>query len=174
MNFTARFRHHSNSQFNPATGANMNHIQNHLRPTGAFVGAAWASLAIGMAAYLIGLWNGPMQLNEKGFYFGTLMLGLFAAISLQKTVRDKLEGIPVTNVYTGVCWTGLVISLLMLFIGLFNATFELSVKGFYGITFMFSLFAVVTVQKNVRDLQVFRNMEPAPAAEGESRVGEAL
>jgi uncharacterized membrane protein YiaA len=151
----------------------MNNIQNHLRPTGAFVGAAWASLAIGMAAYLIGLWNGPMQLNEKGFYFGTLMLGLFAAISLQKTVRDKLEGIPVTNVYTGVCWTGLVIALLMLAIGLFNATFELSVKGFYGMAFLFSLFAVVTVQKNVRDLQVFRNTDPAPVAEGESRVSEA-
>lgn len=149
----------------------MNTNQAQLRPTGAFVGAAWASLAIGIGAYLIGLWNGPMQLNEKGFYFGTLMLGLFAAISLQKTVRDRLEGIPVTNVYTGVCWTGLIIALLMLTVGLFNATFDLSVKGFYGMSYLLALFAVVTVQKNVRDLQVFRDAEPA--LESESRIDEA-
>lgn len=148
--------------------------QTHLRPTGAFIGAAWASLIIGMGAYFVGLWNGPMPLNEKGYYFGALMLGLFAAISLQKTVRDRLEGIPVTNVYTGVCWSGLVIALLMLTVGLFNATFDLSVKGFYGMAYLLSMFAVVTVQKNVRDLQVFRSIEPTPVLESESRVEESL
>jgi uncharacterized membrane protein YiaA len=161
------------SEINTAQGANMNTNHTHLRPTGAFVGAAWASLAIGMGAYLIGLWNGPMQLNEKGFYFGTLMLGLFAAISLQKTVRDRLEGIPVTNVYTGVCWAGLVIALLMLTVGLFNAAFDLSVKGFYGMSYLLSVFAVVTVQKNVRDLQAFRGTAAAPVLEAEPRIDEA-
>ncbi|MBU9199966.1 hypothetical protein KTD31_00935 [Burkholderia multivorans] len=151
----------------------MNNNQISLRPTGAFVGASWASLVIGMGAYLIGLWNGPMPLNEKGFYLATLLLGLFAAISLQKTVRDRLEGIPVTNVYTGVCWSGLVIALLMLTIGLFNATVDLSVKGFYGISYLLSLYAVVTVQKNVRDLSVFRGTEPEKtAAEAEGRSGD--
>jgi uncharacterized membrane protein YiaA len=36
------------------------------RPTAAFVGASWGALIIGMAAYLIGLWNAQIQLNEKG------------------------------------------------------------------------------------------------------------
>ena len=36
-----------------------------------------------------------MELNEKGNYFAVLIFGLYAAISLQKAVRDKEEGIPV-------------------------------------------------------------------------------
>ena len=40
-----------------------------------------------------------MQLNEKGYYFAVLVLGLFAAASYQKTVRDKYEAIPTTALY---------------------------------------------------------------------------
>jgi len=43
-----------------------------------------------------------------------------------------------------------VISLLT--IGLWNATLQPSEKGFYAMSFVLSLFAVVAVQKNVRDL----------------------
>jgi uncharacterized membrane protein YiaA len=58
------------------------------RPTAAFVGASWGALLIGGSAYLIGLWNAQMQLNEKGYYLTLLLFGLFGAVSLQKTVRD--------------------------------------------------------------------------------------
>jgi len=43
-------------------------MNTHYRPTAAFVGASWGALIIGMAAYLIGLWNAQIQLNEKGYY----------------------------------------------------------------------------------------------------------
>lgn len=121
-------------------------------PSGAFIGASWASLAIGVGAYLIGLWNSDMILTEKGFYFAVLLLGLFAAVSLQKTVRDRAENIPVTGIYLGICWVGLASALLLLTVGLFNSASELSVKGFFTMAYILSLFAVVTVQKNVRDL----------------------
>lgn len=143
----------------------------YLRPSGAFVGASWASLGIGVIAYLVGLWNGPMLLNEKGFYFAVLVLGLFAAISLQKTVRDKMEGIPVTGMYVGVCWAGLGTALLLMAVGLFNATFAPSIKGFYAMAYLLSLFAVVTVQKNVRDTSLFPE-QPAPSKDLESRGGD--
>ncbi len=132
-----------------------------LQPTGAFVGAAWVALLVGSLAYLIGLWNAPsMQLNEKGYYFAVLVLGLFAAISLQKTVRDKAEGIPVTTIYTGACWAALGIAVLLLVVGLFNATVALSEKGFFGMSFTLALFSVIAVQKNVRDLALFPVTEP--------------
>ena len=54
------------------------------RPTGAFVGASWAAMLVGALVYLVGLWNGSMELNEKGYYFTILMYGLFSAVSLQK------------------------------------------------------------------------------------------
>jgi hypothetical protein len=36
-------------------------------------------------------------------------------------------------------------------IGLWNATLTLSEKGFYGMSFLMSLFAAIAVQKNIRD-----------------------
>jgi uncharacterized membrane protein YiaA len=122
------------------------------RPTAAFIGASWGALLIGAAAYLIGLWNAHMQLNEKGYYLTLLLYGLFAAVSLQKTVRDRSEGVAVTNLYVGLCWISLIASVLLLTVGLWNAGLERSEKGFYAMSFVLSLFAVVAVQKNVRDL----------------------
>jgi len=136
-------------------------MQTTYRPTAAFVGASWAALLIGMAAYLIGLWNAQMQLNEKGYYLTLLLYGLFSAISLQKTVRDRSEGVPVTGMYSSLCWFSLVAAILLLTIGLWNATLELSEKGFYAMSFALALFAVIAVQKNVRDLQA-----AGPAPEG--------
>ena len=122
------------------------------RPTAAFVGASWGALLIGACAYLIGLWNADMQLNEKGYYLTLLLYGLFAAVSLQKTVRDRSEGLRVTNMYVGLCWVSLLAAILLLTVGLWNATLAPSEKGFYAMSFVLSLFAVVAVQKNVRDL----------------------
>ncbi|HVK56843.1 MAG TPA: inner membrane protein YiaA [Burkholderiales bacterium] len=122
------------------------------RPTGAFIGASWAALFIGSITYLVGLWNASMELNEKGYYFTILMYGLFSAVSLQKSVRDRLEGIPVTGIYFGLCWVSLGTSILLLTIGLWNATLESSEKGFYAMSFLLSLFAAVAVQKNIRDV----------------------
>ena len=132
------------------------------RPTGAFVGASWGALLIGACAYLIGLWNATIQLNEKGYYLTLLLYGLFAAVSLQKTVRDRSEGIAVSNLYSGLCWTSLLASLLLLTVGLWNATLGLSEKGFYAMSYLLSLFAVVAVQKNVRDLGALPEASPKP------------
>lgn len=122
------------------------------RPSGAFVGASWAALLIGAVTYLIGLWNASMALNEKGYYFTILMYGLFAAVSLQKSVRDRIEGARVSGMYFGLCWISVLLAVLLLAVGLWNAGLAPSEKGFYGMSFTLSLFAAVAVQKNVRDL----------------------
>ena len=123
-----------------------------LRPTPAFIGASWTALLAGTAVYLVGLWNATMPLNEKGYYFTILMYGLFSAVSLQKSVRDRLEGVSVTNIYFGLCWLSLGLSLLLLLVGLWNASLAASEKGFYAMSYLLSLFAAVAIQKNVRDL----------------------
>ncbi|QDH68826.1 inner membrane protein YiaA [Marilutibacter alkalisoli] len=121
------------------------------KPSAAFIGASWAALLLGMGAYLAGLWNADMALNERGYYFTLLLYGLFAAISLQKSVRDRLEGLPVTALYYGLAWFAVISALLLLFIGLWNAELALSEKGFYGMAYALSLFAAIAVQKNTRD-----------------------
>lgn len=131
------------------------------RPTGAFIGASWAALFVGALTYLAGLWNANMALNEKGYYFTLLMYGLFSAVSLQKSVRDRLEGIPVTGIYFGLCWFSLGLSVLLLAVGLWNATLAASEKGFYAMGFLLALFAAVAVQKNVRDVALFQAQSPA-------------
>ena len=124
-----------------------------LKPTNAFVGASWGALLTGGVAYCIGLFNAEMQLNEKGYYFTILLFGLFSVISVQKSVRDRMEGIPVTDMYYGISWFTTVASIALLVVGLWNADLLLSEKGFFGMSFALSLFAAIAVQKNTRDLK---------------------
>jgi uncharacterized membrane protein YiaA len=104
---------------------------------------------------MTGLWNSNFLLNEKGYYLAVLLFALFSAVSLQKSVRDRIDGIPVTGIYYGICWFSMIAALSMLTIGLFNATMLLSEKGFYAMSFILTLFAAVTVQKNIRDMAHF-------------------
>ncbi|ATO20305.1 hypothetical protein BS636_11820 [Acinetobacter sp. LoGeW2-3] len=126
------------------------------KPTPAFVAASWVALLIGAAAYGIGLFNANMPLNEKGYYLVIILYGLFAAVSLQKVVRDRLEGLKVTAIYYGLCWASIGICIALLSIGLFNAELLLSEKGFYIMAFLLSLFGAVAVQKNIRDMEYLR------------------
>ena len=123
------------------------------QPSAAFIAASWTAFFIGTIAFITGLWNAGMQLNEKGYYFTVLMFGLFSAISVQKAVRDQLEGIPVTNLYYGIAWFTTLLSIVLLTIGLWNAELEKSEKGFYAMSFVLSLFAAIAVQKNTRDIK---------------------
>jgi uncharacterized membrane protein YiaA len=120
-------------------------------PSNAFIAASWIALLAGMTAYLIGLWNAEMLLNEKGYYFTVLMYGLFSAVSLQKVVRDQMESIPVTSIYYGLAWFSTILAILLLIVGLWNASLTLSEKGFYAMSFTLSMFAAIAVQKNTRD-----------------------
>lgn len=124
------------------------------KPSNAFIGASWACLLAGITSYCAGLWNAGMQLNEKGYYFTVLMFGLYAAVSLQKAVRDQMEGIKVTGIYYGISWFSVILSLLLLVVGLWNATLARSEKGFYGMAYTLALFAAIAVQKNIRDMQL--------------------
>ncbi|MGR7812329.1 inner membrane protein YiaA [Lacinutrix undariae] len=129
------------------------------KPTGAFIGASWAALCIGISAFCIGLWNAEMLLNEKGYYFTILLFGLFSVISVQKAVRDRLENIPVTDMYYGISWFTTIASITLLVIGLWNADLLLSEKGFYGMSFLLSMFSAIAVQKNTRDVQYISRTE---------------
>ncbi|PVW14337.1 inner membrane protein YiaA [Marixanthomonas spongiae] len=129
------------------------------KPTSAFISAAWTALFIGMISYCVGLWNADMWLNEKGYYFTILLFGLFSVVSVQKSVRDKQEGIPVTEIYYGISWFTTIASILLLIIGLWNADMELSEKGFYGMSFVLALFSAVAVQKNTRDIKFLDRKE---------------
>lgn len=131
-----------------------------LQPSSAFIAASWCALFIGAIAFIIGLWNADMQLNEKGYYFTVLMFGLFAAISVQKAVRDQLEGIPVSNLYYGLAWFATLLSIVLLTVGLWNADLQKSEKGFYAMSFLLSMFAAIAVQKNTRDLKASKQTEP--------------
>lgn len=131
------------------------------RPTAAFVGASWVALVIALLAYGVGLWNAELDPAEKGFLGTLLLLGLFSAIAVQKSVRDRAEGVPVTGIFLGLAWAMVLTSLVLVSIALGNAPMELSEKGFFGLSFTMALFSVVAVQKNVRDLAA---AGPAPTA----------
>jgi uncharacterized membrane protein YiaA len=121
------------------------------KPSAAFIGASWFALLCGGLTFCIGLWNSGMRLETKGFLFTVLMYGLFSAVSVQKSVRDRLEGVPVTNIYYGLSWFSILLCLVLMTTGLWFAPLTLAEKGFYLMAYVLSLFAAITVQKNVRD-----------------------
>jgi uncharacterized membrane protein YiaA len=126
-----------------------------LKPSNAFIAASWIALIVGMSGYLIGLWRSEMWLSEKGYYFIGLMFGLFAVVSVQKSVRDRLEDIPVTDIYYGLSWFSTILTLVLLVIGLWNAELLLSEKGFYAFSYLLAIFGAITVQKNTRDSLIY-------------------
>ncbi len=123
------------------------------KPSNAFIAASWLAVGAGMTGFLTGLWRADMLLNEKGYYFTVLMYGLFAVISVQKSVRDRLEGVPVTDIYYGLSWFSTILAILLLIIGLWNADLLPSEKGFYAFSFLLAIFGAIAVQKNTRDSQ---------------------
>jgi uncharacterized membrane protein YiaA len=129
------------------------------KTSNAFIAASWVALGAGMVGYIVGLARAEMLLNEKGYYFTVLMFGLFAVVSLQKSVRDRLEKLPVTDMYYGICWFGTLLSTVLLTVGLWNATILPSEKGFYAFAFLLALFGAISVQKNTRDNMSFNKSE---------------
>lgn len=96
----------------------------------AFVGASW--LALGGYGRQLQRWSLECRYaaqREKGYYFTVLMYALFSAISIQKVVRDRIDNIPVTDIYYGISWFSAILSILLLVIGLWNASLSLSEKG---------------------------------------------
>lgn len=133
-------------------------------PTKSYSIASIAALIIGTGAYLIGLYNADMALNEKGYYLAIILYGLFSMVSLQKTIRDKLEGIATSKIYYTLAWVSSGFAIALLTIGLINADLLLSEKGFFAMAYVLSLFAAVSVQKNVRDRQALSE-ETSPSIE---------
>jgi uncharacterized membrane protein YiaA len=127
------------------------------KTSNAFIAASWVALGAGTVGFIVGLARAEMLLNEKGYYFTVLMFGLFAVVSLQKSVRDRLESLPVTDIYYGICWFGTILSIVLLTVGLWNATILPSEKGFYAFAFLLALFGAISVQKNTRDNMSFSN-----------------
>lgn len=131
---------------------------NYQRPTQAFAWASWAALTVGIAAYLVGLWNAAIDLSDRGYHLTLVFYGLFSVISLQKSVRDRHEGIPVTDLYFGLSWVSTLVAIILLVVGLWNAELWLSEKGFYAMAYALSLFGAVAVQKNTRDIAAAKKM----------------
>lgn len=121
------------------------------KPTQAFVVASWTVLLAGISAYLLGLLNAEMDMTERGYHLTLVFYGLFSAISLQKSVRDRHEGIPVTDIYYGLSWVSTIMAIMLLALALWNADMWLSEKGFYAMAYILSIFAAIAVQKNTRD-----------------------
>lgn len=112
-----------------------------------------SALVAGVVAYGIGLVNAGMELNEKGYYLIVLLYGLFAFVSLQKNETDAVNGNKTSHGYRMMSLGSAIASVGLLAIGLYNADLLLSEKGFYLMAFILSLFAALTIQKNIADKQ---------------------
>jgi len=125
-----------------------------IKPSKSFSIMAWLVLVTGFVTFNIGLLNSGLELSEKGYYFIVMLYGLFSALTVQKSTRDKHEKLPVSDLYLGISWAATIVAVILLVVGLTIADLELSEKGFFGMDFIVSMFAIIVVQKNVRDTQM--------------------
>lgn len=65
-------------------------------------------------------------------------------------MEQKINQQP-SNAFIGASWAALLIGVTAFNIGLWNAEMQLNEKGYYFTVLMFGLFAVISVQKAVRD-----------------------
>src|SRR5689334_2505703 len=59
-----------------------------IRVTDVYYGLSWFSAILAVVLLTIGLWNAELLPSEKGFYAFAFLLALFAAVAVQKNVRD--------------------------------------------------------------------------------------
>ena len=59
-----------------------------IRVTDVYYGLSWFSTILAVVLLTIGLWNAELLPSEKGFYAFAFLLALFAAVAVQKNVRD--------------------------------------------------------------------------------------
>ncbi|MEJ1239267.1 inner membrane protein YiaA [Chryseolinea sp. T2] len=59
-----------------------------IRVTDIYYGLSWFSTILAIVLLTIGLWNAELLPSEKGFYAFSFLLSLFAAVAVQKNVRD--------------------------------------------------------------------------------------
>ncbi|UJF32940.1 hypothetical protein L0M14_25740 [Paenibacillus hexagrammi] len=132
------------------------------RNTPAFTAATYFAFAAGLFLYGLGIFNAEWELNVKGYYLLCMFLVVITSIVTQKVVRDNTEDRALqlenpkhrmrnTPAFTGMAIVGLVIGFAMFFIGLFNASFELNVKGYYIAVMLLIAYSAIGVQKVTRD-----------------------
>jgi uncharacterized membrane protein YiaA len=124
-----------------------------MKPSFAFVTLSWIAALAGVVLYGSMLFNSSaLTWSDKNFFTAILVFAVYAAISVQKIVRDRLEGVPFTNLYYGVSWLAVIVAIGLFVNGLFNVNISLSERGFYGMAMLLTLFGAIAIQKNTRDL----------------------
>lgn len=132
------------------------------RNTAAFTGASYFALSAGLFLFCLGVYNADWELNVKGYYLLCMVLITISCIVVQKVVRDNTEDKELrlhnpkhrmrnTIAFTGMAIGGLIIGFAMFFIGLYNAPFELNVKGYYIAVILLISYSSISVQKVIRD-----------------------
>src|SRR3712207_9315507 len=72
------------------------------------------------------------KIRRKLFFFNDTATTEIYTLSLHDALPIYLEDIPVTPIYFGLCWTSVILSIVLLSVGLWNASLSLSEKGFYA------------------------------------------
>ena len=57
--------------------------------TGIYFGISWLAVGSALLMLTVGLFNSTLTLSEKGFYGMAFALSLFAAVAVQKNIRDR-------------------------------------------------------------------------------------
>jgi len=61
------------------------------QPSKVYLSMCWVSSVIAIVLFCVGLYNAELLLSEKGFYCMAYVLSGFAAITVQKNIRERIN-----------------------------------------------------------------------------------
>lgn len=100
---------------------------------------AWLLFFSGALIYVIGLWRACPLLSGKGYFFGTLMTGMFVAYVYQRAeIRNQND-----ERFTSVCQMVVLITVGLLLVGVWNTPLAPIELGLYPAAFFVCLLGQV-------------------------------
>lgn len=126
-----------------------------LKPSPVFIGASWLVMAFAAIAFTLVLYDLATETTVKGFYAMVVLFAMFGVVALSKSVRDKVEGIPVSPAFYGLSFAAVAIPAVALILMLIFSDFAIATRWLIFICAVLLVYATAAVQKNIRDLAAF-------------------
>ncbi|WP_213134263.1 inner membrane protein YiaB [Citrobacter sp. FP75] len=109
---------------------------------------AWLLFFSGALIYVIGLWRACPLLSGKGYFFGTLMTGMFVAYVYQRAeIRNQND-----ERFTSVCQMVVLITVGLLLVGVWNTPLAPIELGLYPAAFFVCLLGQVLLLRSSENL----------------------
>lgn len=116
-------------------------------------------LVLGAVSFAAALYHVTAPAETKAFYVLTILFALFGVVALSKSIRDRVEHIPVNPVFYGLSYVAVLAPATFLAAILYYCDYAADTKWLIFASATLMAFAAASIQKNIRDVAVFTGLQ---------------